>query len=103
MPSFEIKLNLFYILKCTAFVCNWPLCHHLRSSSTLESSLLGCYVLFCMFALLGGVTFKELLSRGIICFETLLKLFCIPKCTACVFIIGLCVTTLNPAEQYLLS
>ena len=54
-----------------------------------------------MFVLLGGIISKEVLSRGTVCFETLLKLFNVLKCTAFVFIIGLCVVTFNPAEQYL--
>ena len=78
---FEILLELFYILKCKAFVCNWPLCHHLRSSSTLKS-LVGCYVSFAFLVLLGGIVVREVLSGGTVCFETLLKLFYSPKCTA---------------------
>ena len=59
--------------------------------------------LFSCFVLLGGIIFKNVLSRGTVCFETLLKLFYILKCTAFVFIISLCVVAFNPAEQYLVS
>ena len=45
---FEALLKLFSLPKCTAFVCNWLLCRHLRSGSTVES-LVGCYVFFCFF------------------------------------------------------
>ena len=83
---FKILLKLFYSTKCTAFVCNWLLCRHLRSTSTLES-LVDCYAFFCMFlSFLGSIIFKQVPSRGTLCFETLLKLFYILKCTAFVLI-----------------
>ena len=47
---------------------------------------------FCMH----GIVFKEVLSRGTVCLETLLKSFYSPKCTAFVFITGLCVVIFNP-------
>ena len=58
--------------------------------------MVGCYDSFACFVLLRGIVFKEVLSTGTVCLETLLKLFYSPKCTAFVSITGLCVVTFNP-------
>ena len=46
------------------------------------SRWLAVMTFFARFVLLVSIIIKEVLSRGTVCFETLLKLFYSPKCTA---------------------
>lgn len=77
---------LFVIGLCLALPC-------LRSSSTLQL-LVGCYDFLACFVLPCDIIFKEVLSRGAVCFETLLKLSY--QTSQLLFvIIGLCIAHFN--------